>query len=174
MKKMTASTPTSSEGSAPPSPEIAILAGGCFWAVEDALRRLPGVVFTRVGYTGGHAANPTYEQVCTHQTGHAEAVEVTFDPTRLSYRELLVAFITQIHDPTQLNGQGPDTGNNYRSEIFYLNPDQAKVALDVLTSLQARFPNPIVTFLTPAATFWEAEAYHQHYLEKHRLQACPL
>ena len=153
--------------------EKAIFAAGCFWGVEAAFRELPGVVATAVGYIGGRTEHPTYRQVCAHTTGHAEAVEVTYDPTKLSYDDLLNVF-WENHDPTQLNRQGPDIGDQYRSAIFFLNPEQEAAAKASRERLQAsgRFRRPIVTEITPAATFWMAEDYHQQYLEKRGMASC--
>jgi peptide-methionine (S)-S-oxide reductase len=147
--------------------ELATFAGGCFWGVEAVFRRTPGVVATRVGFAGGHSRDPTYEAVCRGETGHAEAVEVTYDPARVSYRALLKVF-WQYHDPTTLNRQGPDIGHPYRSAIFYHTPDQRDAAFalkDRLDGLRA-FPKPIVTEIVPASTFFPAEEYHQRYYEK--------
>lgn len=149
----------------------ACFAAGCFWGVEAAFRRIPGVVDAVVGYTGGAAENPTYRQVCSHTTGHAEAVEVSFDPARVSYAGLLQAF-WQMHDPTTVNRQGPDVGSQYRSAIFYHSPEQ-KSAAEASRQAQAdSFDRPIVTEITPAAVFWPAEEYHQRYLEKNRGAVC--
>ncbi|GFE61676.1 peptide-methionine (S)-S-oxide reductase MsrA [Geobacter sp. AOG2] len=147
--------------------EKATFAAGCFWGVEDAFMDVPGVVATRVGYTGGRTEHPTYEDVCSHTTGHAEAVEITFDPGRISYEQLLDLF-WECHDPTQLNRQGPDVGDQYRSAIFYHSEEQrdaAETALERL-DLSGRLRRRIVTEIVPAATFWEAEAYHQKYHHK--------
>jgi peptide-methionine (S)-S-oxide reductase len=156
--------------------ETATFAGGCFWGVEDAFRRLPGVVSTRVGYAGGRTEHPTYGDVCSHTTGHAEAVEVAYDPTRVSYEQLLSAFLLDIHDPTQRNRQGPDIGDQYRSAIFVHDAGQREAAERVLQRLGAegRFRRPIVTEVTDAPRFWEAEEYHQQYFEKQGGGACHL
>ncbi len=146
--------------------EKATFAAGCFWGVEAAFRQIKGVVDTQVGYTGGHADHPTYEQVCSHATGHAESVEVTFDPSRVTYRQLLKDF-WEIHNPTQQNRQGWDFGNNYRSAIFYHSPQQKSEALASLQEEQTRLKKPIVTQIVPASTFWRAEENHQRYDEKH-------
>jgi peptide-methionine (S)-S-oxide reductase len=151
----------------------ATFAAGCFWGVEATFRQLPGVASTRVGYTGGNYANPTYHDVCTDRTGHAEAVEVDYDPAKLSYEELLNVF-WENHDPTQLNRQGPDSGSQYRSAIFFHSPEQeaaAKVSKDALAR-SGRFSKPVVTQIVPATTFYEAEDYHQQYLEKRGLASC--
>ena len=144
--------------------EKALFAAGCFWGVEDAFMEIPGVVATRVGYTGGHSMNPTYRDVCSGDTGHAEAVEVTFDPSIISYDRLLEQFWT-CHDPTQLNRQGPDVGDQYRSAIFYFSEAQKQLAQESLENLEhsGRLRKRIVTEIVPAGTFWEAEAYHQKY-----------
>jgi peptide-methionine (S)-S-oxide reductase len=151
----------------------ATFAAGCFWGVEATFRQLPGVISTRVGYTGGNAPNPTYKDVCTGTTGHAEAVEVEYDPAKLSYDRLLEVF-WENHDPTQLNRQGPDWGKQYRSAIFFHSPEQeaaAKVSKEKLEKSH-RFSKPIVTQIVPAVTFYEAEDYHQQYLEKKGLASC--
>lgn len=151
----------------------ATFAAGCFWGVESTFRKVKGVLETRVGYTGGDIVAPTYEQVCTDRTGHAEGVEVTFDPARVSYEELLDVF-WRSHDPTQLNRQGPDYGAQYRSAIFTHDEDQHKAALASKESLNAggRFRRPVVTQIVPAETFWQAEDYHQQYNEKRGIDGC--
>jgi peptide-methionine (S)-S-oxide reductase len=148
--------------------EKATFAAGCFWGVEDSFAAVPGIVSTRVGYTGGHMEQPTYQDVCTGMTGHAEAVEVTFDPTIIVYDELLNIF-WQCHDPTQLNRQGPDLGTQYRSAIFYHSDVQRLAAEGSLEQLDrsGRLRRPIVTEIVPCATFWKAEDYHQKYHQKH-------
>lgn len=145
----------------------ATFAGGCFWGVETAFRKVPGVVSTEVGYTGGKTKNPTYRQVCTHTTGHAESVLVTYDATKLSYPELLDAFWT-CHDPTTVDRQGPDVGDSYRSAIFYHNAEQEAQARASMKEVEGShvFRDPIVTQIVPAATFYSAEDYHQQYFEK--------
>lgn len=147
---------------------VATLAGGCFWCTESEFRGLDGVLYTRVGYIGGHLENPKYEDTHDSKSGHAEAVEVTFDPSKISYRQLLEHFFLKAHDPTQLNRQGPDVGTQYRSAIFYHDAEQKKIAEDLIAELTEKntFSNPIVTTLEPAGTFWEAEGYHQQYYEK--------
>ena len=151
----------------------ATFAAGCFWGVEATFRQLPGVTSTRVGYTGGHFDNPTYKDVCTDRTGHAEAVEVDFDPIKISFEKLLQVFWDN-HDPTQLNRQGPDWGTQYRSAIFFHSPEQETVARASKDALEKshRYNKPIVTQILPATTFYEAEDYHQQYLEKRGLATC--
>ena len=153
--------------------EKATFAAGCFWGVEAFFRSLPGVVDATVGYTGGQLPNPTYHDVCTDRTGHAEAIEITFDPARISYDQLLDHF-WQMHDPTTPNRQGPDFGTQYRSAIFFHNPEQEKLARTSRERWQARFRQPIVTEIVPAATFYRAEEYHQRYLEKKGVSSCHL
>jgi peptide-methionine (S)-S-oxide reductase len=151
----------------------ATFAAGCFWGVEATFRQIPGVLSTRVGYTGGDFKNPTYKDVCTDRTGHAEAVEVDYDPARVSYEDLLKVF-WENHDPTQLNRQGPDWGTQYRSVIFFHSPEQEQAARASKSALEksGRFGRPIVTQVVPATTFYEAEDYHQQYLEKRGLASC--
>jgi peptide-methionine (S)-S-oxide reductase len=151
--------------------ELATFAAGCFWGVEATFRQLPGVVATSVGYIGGHTDHPTYEQVCGHATGHAEAVQVEFDPEQVTYETLLDVF-WQSHDPTQLNRQGWDVGDNYRTEIFFHSPEQETAAIESKAKAQAGFRKPIVTAITAAPTFWPAEDYHQRYLEKRGQASC--
>lgn len=143
----------------------AIFAAGCFWGVQYYLDQVPGVVSTVAGYTGGNAANPTYEEVCSQATGHAEAVLVEFDPGQLTLETLLQHFF-RLHDPTQLNRQGPDVGDQYRSAIFYFNEEQRATAKKVAADAQKNFKEPIVTQILPASPFYKAEAYHQKYTEK--------
>ncbi len=145
----------------------ATFAAGCFWGVEAAFRRLNGVAATAVGYTGGGFEDPSYEDVCTGETGHAEAVRVDFDPARVAYQDLLELF-WQVHDPTQLNRQGPDVGTQYRSAIFFHDPEQEAAARASKAALDsaARPGAAVVTEITPATRFWMAEDYHQRYLEK--------
>lgn len=145
--------------------EKAIFAAGCFWGVQFYFDQVPGVVSTRAGYAGGHTDNPTYEAVCTGKTGHAEAVEVMFNPQVVSY-EILVKHFFRMHDPTQLNRQGPDIGTQYRSEIWTENDEQAQIANRVKREQQTHHKRPIVTEIWPADVFYEAEAYHQKYAEK--------
>jgi peptide-methionine (S)-S-oxide reductase len=151
----------------------ATFAAGCFWGVEAAFRRLKGVVNAAVGYTGGTFPEPTYEDVCTGRTGHAEAVELDFDPAQVSYDELLKVF-WESHDPTTLNRQGPDIGTQYRSAVYYHTPEQKAAAESFKDKLQqsGRFKSPITTEITPASTFYRAEEYHQRYLEKRGLAHC--
>src|SRR5580658_6549734 len=144
----------------------AIFAAGCFWGVEAEFRKVKGVKATAVGYTGGRTEDPTYHEVCTDTTGHAEAVEVEFDPSEVSYEQLLDVFWAN-HDPTQLNRQGPDWGKQYRSAIYFFTPEQeaaAKASRDALAK-SGKFSRPIVTEIVPASEFWKAEDYHQQYLE---------
>jgi peptide-methionine (S)-S-oxide reductase len=149
------------------SREIATLAGGCFWCLEAVFDELRGVEKVVSGYSGGHVKNPTYEQVCTGTTGHAEVVQITFDPQVISYRELLEVFFT-IHDPTTPNRQGADVGTQYRSAVFYHSPEQKAVAEKVIADLNAAkiWDHPIVTEVTPLAAFYPAEEYHQQYFER--------
>jgi peptide-methionine (S)-S-oxide reductase len=153
--------------------EIASFGAGCFWGVEAAFREVEGVTSTRVGYTGGWFDNPTYRDVCSGRTGHAESVEVTYDPARVSYAQLLGVF-WETHDPTTLNRQGPDVGDQYRSVIFFHNSEQESAARASKERLQNsdKYSREIVTEITPASQFWEAEDYHQQYFEKHRLSHC--
>jgi len=144
--------------------ERAIFASGCFWGIEHHMRRTPGVLKTEVGYTGGTTENPTYQEVCTGQTGHAEAIEVHFRPSEVSFEQLARLFF-ETHDPTQINRQGPDIGTQYRSEIFYLNSEQKEISKNLIGLLQAK-GNEVATRVTPASTFWIAEEYHQDYYEK--------
>lgn len=153
--------------------EKATFAAGCFWGVEETFRTLKGVTATRVGYTGGRTANPTYKEVCSGKTEHAEALEVTFDPAAISYEALLKVFFEN-HDPTTLNRQGPDVGSQYRSMIFFHSPEQKKAAEDYKSKLdkEKRFKKPVVTGIVEAADFYPAEDYHQRYLEKRGLGTC--
>jgi peptide-methionine (S)-S-oxide reductase len=153
--------------------EKATFGAGCFWGVEAAFRQIKGVKATAVGYMGGKLKDPTYQDVCTDRTGHAEVVEVEYDPSEVSYEELLRVFWDN-HDPTTLNRQGPDTGTQYRSIIFYHTPEQeaaAKASKDTLAK-SGRYKRPIVTEITAAPEFWRAEDYHQQYLEKRGLASC--
>ena len=153
--------------------EKATFAAGCFWGVEATFRQVPGVISTRVGYTGGNLSNPTYKDVCTDRTGHAEAVEVEYDPAKVSYDQLLEIFWDN-HDPTQLNRQGPDFGTQYRSAIFYHSREQEQGAQASKLALEksGRYSRPIVTEIVPATTFYQAEDYHQQYLGKRGLASC--
>jgi peptide-methionine (S)-S-oxide reductase len=154
--------------------EKATFGAGCFWHVEEAFQHLKGVLSTTVGYTGGTLKNPTYEDVCTDKTRHAEVVELTYDPKIITYEELLRVF-WDIHDPTTKNRQGPDVGTQYRSAIFYHSPEQKTAAeLSKKTlELSGKYRKNIVTEITEATTFYPAEGYHQRYLAKHGLAACP-
>lgn len=153
--------------------EKALFGAGCFWGVEAAFRRLPGVLATRVGYAGGTTENPSYRDVCSDRTGHAEVVEVRYDPAVIDYDRLLDVFWNE-HDPTTVNRQGPDVGSQYRSVIFYNSPAQEEAARASRGRLEAsgRFRNPIVTEVEPAPPFYPAEDYHQQYLEKRGLASC--
>ncbi len=155
--------------------EKATFGAGCFWGVEAGFRQVEGVIETAVGYMGGRLENPTYRDVCTDRTGHAEVVEVTFDPSQVSYEQLL-DFFWNIHDPTTLNRQGPDVGTQYRSAIFFHSPEQEAAARASKERQQAsgRFKKPIVTEIIPASTLYRAEEYHQRYVEKHGLASCHL
>ncbi|BDZ71119.1 peptide-methionine (S)-S-oxide reductase MsrA [Methanobacterium petrolearium] len=153
--------------------EKATFGAGCFWGVEDAFRKLDGVVETAVGYAGGNFEQPSYQDVCTGVTGHAEVVEVTYNPTIISYSDLL-DFFWNIHDPTTRNRQGPDVGAQYRSVIFYHTPEQGKLAHESKKNLDSsgRYPGKIVTEILPAPHFWKAEEYHQQYMEKTGQKSC--
>ncbi len=151
--------------------QTATFAAGCFWQIEVEFRNTEGVTDAIVGYTGGDVSDPSYEQVCTGSTGHAEACEVRFDPDLVSYEQLLAVF-WRIHDPTQLNRQGPDIGSQYRSAIFFHSPEQESEAIASREQAQKRFPGPIVTEIVPATHFWPAEEYHQRYLEKRGVASC--
>jgi peptide-methionine (S)-S-oxide reductase len=153
--------------------EMATFAAGCFWGIEAAFGRVPGVIEAVSGYEGGHKENPTYQDVCTDTTGHAEVVQVTFDPEKVSYAQLLDTFWS-IHDPTQVNRQGPDYGKQYRTAIFFHSPEQEAAAKKSKQALEAggKWKRPIATEITPASTFWRAEEYHQKYLEKRGAASC--
>jgi peptide-methionine (S)-S-oxide reductase len=151
--------------------EKATFAAGCFWGVEHAFMQIDGVEATAVGYTGGTVESPDYRAVCSGRTGHAEAVEVEYDPDRVSYEQLLAVFWNE-HDPTQKDRQGPDVGSQYRSEIFVHSPEQRRVAEQSLAAMQTHVGRPIVTQITDGGTFWRAEDYHQRYFEKHGQAAC--
>ena len=144
---------------------ITTFGAGCFWGVEAAFRQTQGVTATTVGYLGGTIENPTYQDVCTGSTGHAEVVQVEYDPAQFAYEDLLEVF-WKCHDPTTLNRQGPDVGAQYRSAVFFHTPEQEAVALESKEKVQGRFKRPIVTEITPASTFYRAEEYHQQYLER--------
>jgi peptide-methionine (S)-S-oxide reductase len=150
---------------AQPGRETAVFAGGCFWGVQAVFQRVKGVLATTAGYAGGSAANATYQQVITETTGHAESVEVIFDPSRITYGQLLRIYFSVAHDPTQLNRQGPDVGTSYRSAIFYTNEEQKRLAKAYIGQLDSQkvFPKPIVTEVTPLKAFYRAEDYHQDY-----------
>lgn len=153
----------------------ATFGAGCFWGVEETFRQLPGVKSTSVGYSGGTVENPSYEQVCTDKTGHAEVVEIIFDPTEINYQQLLEVFWGN-HNPTTLNRQGPDVGRQYRSVIFYHTPEQAAKAREMKAQLEAsqQYDKPIVTEITPATKFYKAEDYHQQYLQKRGAKHCAI
>jgi peptide-methionine (S)-S-oxide reductase len=151
----------------------ATFAGGCFWQVEADFRNVEGVTATRVGYTGGEVDNPSYELVCTDRTGHAEAVEVEFDPRQISYQQLLSVFFGG-HDPTQLNRQGPDIGTQYRSAIFVHDDEQERVAKEFVEAIRPNHRREVVTQIIPAGAFWPAEEYHQRYLEKRGMASCTI
>jgi peptide-methionine (S)-S-oxide reductase len=159
------------EGHGPAGAERATFAAGCFWGVEAEFRQIPGVLRTAVGYTGGHTTDPTYRQVCGHRTGHAEAVEVWFDPAQISYAELVRTFWA-IHNPTSRNRQGFDFGSQYRSAIFYHDEAQQAAAIAACDAEQGSRKRPIVTQIVPASAFYRAEEYHQRYLEKGGQAAC--
>jgi peptide-methionine (S)-S-oxide reductase len=149
--------------------EIATLGGGCFWCLEAVYQELKGVQHVESGYAGGQVANPSYEQVCSGTTGHAEVVQITFDPAVVSYRDILEIFFT-IHDPTTLNRQGNDTGTQYRSVIFYHSPEQQETARQVIAAMANVWDAPIVTELSPIPTYYKAEDYHQNYFRQNPLQ----
>jgi peptide-methionine (S)-S-oxide reductase len=153
--------------------EKATFGAGCFWGVESAFREVDGVVDAAVGYEGGHTENPTYKDVCTDRTGHAEVVEVEYDPSKVSYEQLLNVFWNE-HDPTQVNRQGPDFGTQYRTVIFYHSPEQERIARASKEALQksGKFSRPIATEIVPAQTFYRAEDYHQQYLAKRGVRHC--
>jgi peptide-methionine (S)-S-oxide reductase len=155
--------------------EKATFGAGCFWGVEATFRQIPGVIDAAVGYLGGTLVDPTYEDVCTDRTGHAEVVQVTFDPAKVSYEQMLNVF-WEMHDPTTLNRQGPDIGTQYRSAIFFHSPEQEAIALKSRAEIEAsgKFRRPVVTEITPASTFYRAEEYHQRYLEKRGLTHCQI
>jgi peptide-methionine (S)-S-oxide reductase len=154
-----------------PNEQTAIFGGGCFWCIEAIFNRLTGVKSAISGYMGGHVDNPSYRQVCNGDTGHAEVVQVTFDPREINYRDLLEVFFT-VHDPTTVNRQGNDVGEQYRSVVFYTTPEQEQEAQDTIAALNAAkaFPEPIVTTVEPAAKFYPAEDYHQLYYDNNATQ----
>ena len=153
--------------------ETATFGAGCFWGVEETFRQIPGVVDTAVGYLGGQKQNPTYQDVCSDETGHAEVVQVTYDPAKVNYEKLLDVF-WEAHDPTTVNRQGPDIGTQYRSAIFFHSPEQERIARASKERMQGsgKFRRPIVTEITPASTFYRAEEYNQKYLAKRGLSHC--
>jgi peptide-methionine (S)-S-oxide reductase len=153
--------------------ETATFGAGCFWGIEAAFAKVPGVIDTAVGYEGGTMENPTYKDVCTDETGHAEVVQVTFDPAKVSYEQLLDVF-WQVHDPTQVNRQGPDFGTQYRTAIFFHSPEQEAAAKKSRAALEAsgKLKRAIATEITPATTFYKAEEYHQKYLQKRGAASC--
>jgi peptide-methionine (S)-S-oxide reductase len=151
--------------------EKATFGAGCFWGVEARFREVPGVLDAAAGYEGGHMLNPTYRDVCTDETGHVEVVELTFDPQKVSYDELVRLFF-QLHDPTQLNRQGPDWGTQYRSVVLFHSPEQKAAAERVKQEAQKQIRGTIVTAIEPAQTFYRAEEYHQRYLEKRGVKSC--
>lgn len=162
---MTQVPSSTQNGEMPERTDTVSFGAGCFWQVEAAFREVPGVVATEVGYEGGHLDNPTYEQVCTGTTGHAEVTQVTFDPERVSFEELLAMF-WKVHDPTQVDRQGPDVGSQYRTVVFYNSDEQRQAAEASKEAEQARHKNPIATSIEPTTGFWPAEDYHQCYLQK--------
>lgn len=153
--------------------EKATFGAGCFWGVEETFRQTPGVIETAVGYAGGHTESPSYKEVCTDRTGHAEVVQIEYDPAKVSYTELLNVFWTS-HDPTQVNRQGPDVGTQYRSVIFYHSPEQEQAAHASKAEMEAsgKFRRPIATEIVPVPAFWRAEEYHQKYLAKRGISHC--
>jgi peptide-methionine (S)-S-oxide reductase len=166
-------TENAAKQAADTSTQKAMFGAGCFWGVESAFRALPGVAQTTVGYSGGHHARPTYQDVCSGRTGHAEVVLVEFDPAKISYDDLLKTF-WESHDPTQVNRQGPDIGAQYRSAIFFFTPQQEATARASKQRLESSgsFRRPIATEITPAGEFWRAEEYHQQYFEKRGIASC--
>ena len=169
MEKATAQPPAEQTSTA----ETATFGAGCFWGVEAAFREVPGVLDVAVGYAGGTTSEPTYEDVCSGRTGHAEVVEVSYDPSRVSYEQLLAKFF-EIHDPTQMNRQGWDVGTQYRSAVFFHSPEQQAAAERAKQELQARSRKPIATEITAASPFWRAEEYHQRYFEKTGRAGCKI
>lgn len=169
----TAQTSSEGQGEREMATETATFGAGCFWGVEEKFRCTPGVTDTEVGYAGGHTENPTYKEVCSHGTGHAEVVQLQYDPEQISYEELLKIFF-EMHDPTQVNRQGPDVGDQYRSVIFYHTDEQKQAAEQMKSELDdsGRFSRPIATQIESAPKFWPAEDYHQEYLKKRGGGAC--
>lgn len=147
-------------------PELATFGGGCFWCMEAVFQRVPGIVKSVSGYAGGHTSNPTYEEICGHGTGHAEVIQVEFDPAVITYDQVLRIFF-ESHDPTTLNRQGADEGDQYRSVIFYHNEEQGRAAARAKAAAQAHYQDPIVTEIGPLKKFWRAESYHQDYFNQH-------
>jgi peptide-methionine (S)-S-oxide reductase len=172
--EMQNTSPTTVEPTAKKT-ELATFGAGCFWGVEADFRQIRGVVATQVGYEGGHTENPSYRDVCSHTTGHAEVVQVEYDPARVSYEDLLKVF-WENHDPTQVNRQGPDVGDQYRTVIFYHTPEQqaAAQASKERLEVEKKYRRPIATQIVPAETFYRAEEYHQQYLEKRGLSTCKI
>ncbi|MDE3152190.1 MAG: peptide-methionine (S)-S-oxide reductase MsrA [Gemmatimonadota bacterium] len=153
---------------AAPGHRIAVLAGGCFWGIQDVFEHVRGVISATSGYSGGHVANPTYEMVSDGDTGHAEAVKIVYDPSQVTFGQLLKVFFSVAHDPTELNRQGPDVGTNYRSAIFYTNPEQQRIAQAYIAQLDKAgvYDKPIVTQVAPFTAFYDAEAYHQDFAQR--------
>jgi peptide-methionine (S)-S-oxide reductase len=151
--------------------EKATFGAGCFWGVESFFRQVPGVADAVCGFEGGHLDHPSYQDVCSDKTGHAEVVEITYDPAKVSYGALVDVFFAN-HDPTTLNRQGPDAGTQYRSVIFFHSPEQERVAREKTAAAAGKFKRPVVTAVEPATTFWKAEDYHQRYFEKNGLPSC--
>jgi peptide-methionine (S)-S-oxide reductase len=160
---------STSSAPAAPKTESATFGGGCFWCVEAVFQRVPGVLKSVSGYAGGHKQNPTYEDICAHGTGHAEVIQVEFDPSVVSYEKLLEIFF-ESHDPTTLNRQGGDVGDQYRSVIYYHDAEQQKIAGRAKLAAQAHYADPIVTEISPRPKFWRAEDYHQDYFNQHPTQ----
>lgn len=156
-----------------PATQNAYFAGGCFWHIEETFRCMKGVTSTKVGYMGGSLERPTYKQVCSDTTGHAETVKVTFNPDQISYQQLLMKFF-EIHDPTSKNKQGPDVGTQYRSIVFFKTPEQEQIVKDFVKelSISGKYIKPIVTEILPYSKFWIAEEYHQNYLAKNKMMSC--
>lgn len=168
IRKVPIPAPAIDESNSGAKHETAVFAGGCFWGVQTTYQRIKGVTATTAGYSGGSAGTATYDKVSTETTGHAESVKVVFDPSRISYGTLLRVFFSVVHDPTELNRQGPDVGTSYRSAIFYTTPEQKKIAKAYIAQLDAAhvFPKPIVTQVVPLEAFYDGEAYHQDYADK--------